>query len=100
MPPEQFNRRDLEIILEANRKAVEIETAVAERNEEIIDLLTSNKLLTEQMDSKLDKLVEQKINKLLEKNEEISKDLFQIRVLYIAAILTIVAQIVEIFLKK
>jgi hypothetical protein len=100
MPPEQFNRRDLEIILEANRKAVEIETAVADRNEEIIDLLTSNKLLTEQMDSKLDKLVEQKINKLLEKNEEISKDLFQIRVLYIAAILTIVAQIVEIFLKK
>jgi hypothetical protein len=100
MPPEQFNRRDLEIILEANRKAVEIETAVADRNEEIIDLLTSNKLLTEQMDSKLDKLVEQKINKLLEKNEDISKDLFQIRVLYIAAILTIVAQIVEIFLKK
>ena len=100
MPPEQFNRRDLEIILEANRKAVEIEIAVADRNEEIIDLLTSNKLLTEQMDSKLDKLVEQKINKLLEKNEEISKDLFQIRVLYIAAILTIVAQIIEIFLKK
>ena len=98
--PEQFNKKDLEIILEVNRKAVEIETTVADQNEEIISLLETNKLLSEQMDAKLDKLVEQKINKLLEKNDEISRDLFQIRVLYIAAIMTIIAQIVEIFLKR
>jgi hypothetical protein len=98
--PEQFNRRDLQIILEVNKKAVEIETTVADQNEEIISLLTFNKTLTEQMDSKLDKLVEQKINKLLEKSEETSRDLFKIRILYVAAIMTIIGQIIEIFLKK
>ena len=98
--PEQFNKKDLEIILEVNKKAVEIETTVAEQNEEIISLLSDNKALTERMDRKLDELVERKINKLLEKSEETSKDLFKIRVLYIAAILTIVGQIIEIFLKK
>ena len=98
--PEQFNRRDLQIILEVNKKAVEIETTVADQNEEIISLLTFNKTFTEQMDSKLDKLVEQKINKLLEKSEETSRDLFKIRILYVAAIMTIIGQIIEIFLKK
>lgn len=98
--PEQFSKKDLEIILEVNKKAVEIETTVADQNEEIISLLTDNKSLNERMDKKLDDLIERKITKLLEKSEETSKDLFKIRVLYIAAILTIVGQIVEIFLKK
>jgi uncharacterized coiled-coil protein SlyX len=98
--PEQFSKRDLEIILEVNKKAVEIETTVADQNEEIISLLTDNQRTMERMDNKLDELIERKINKLLEKSEETSKDLFKIRVLYIAAILTIVGQIVEIFLKK
>lgn len=98
--PEQFSKKDLEIILEVNKKAVEIETTVADQNEEIISLLADNKSLNERMDKKLDDLIERKITKLLEKSEETSKDLFKIRVLYIAAILTIVGQIVEIFLKK
>ncbi len=98
--PEQFSKKDLEIILEVNKKAVEIETTVADQNEEIISLLSDNKSLNERMDKKLDDLIERKITKLLEKSEETSKDLFKIRVLYIAAILTIVGQIVEIFLKK
>lgn len=97
---EQFSKRDLEIILEVNKKAIEIETAVVEQNEDIIAMLTKSQQLSEQMDRKLDELVEHKINKLIEKSEETSKDLFKIRVLYIAAILTIVGQIVEIFLKK
>jgi uncharacterized protein (DUF927 family) len=98
--PEQFNKKDLEIILEVNKKAVEIETTVAEQNEEIISLLSDNKVVNERIERKLDELVERKINKLLEKSDETSKDLFKIRVLYIAAILTIVGQIIEIFLKK
>lgn len=98
--PEQFSKKDLEIILEVNKKAVEIETTVADQNEEIISLLSDSKSLNERMDKKLDDLIERKITKLLEKSEETSKDLFKIRVLYIAAILTIVGQIVEIFLKK
>jgi hypothetical protein len=92
MPADQFNKKDLEIILEVNRKAVEIETAVAEQNEEIIVLLNNNKNNQENM--------EEKIDKILEKSEETSKDLFKIQVLFVTGLLALVAQIIQIFLRK
>jgi DNA anti-recombination protein RmuC len=98
--PEQFNKKDLEIILEVNKKAVEIETTVADQNEEIIALLTANKTLTEKMDEKIDELVDRKLNKLIEQSEETSKDLFKMRVLFITGILALIGQILEIFFKK
>ncbi|MGI0058142.1 MAG: hypothetical protein ACREBJ_00100 [Nitrosotalea sp.] len=90
--PEQYSKKDLEIILEVNKKAVEIENTVAEQNEEIIDLLTANKNLQEKMDEKLDKIVE--------RGEDTSKDLFKIQVLFITGLLALIAQIVQIFLRK
>ena len=92
MPIEQFNKKDLEIILEVNKKAVEIETTVADQNEEIIDLLNSNKDKQAIMDDKLDKIIE--------KGEETSKDLFKIQVLFVTGLLALVAQIIRIFLHK
>jgi uncharacterized membrane protein len=89
---ERVNKRDLEIILEVNRKAVEIETAVADQNEEIIKLLTDNQETQEQIEDKLDKI--------LEKSEETSKDLFKIQVLFVTGLLALVAQIIQIFIKK
>lgn len=89
---ERVHKKDLEIILEVNRKAVEIETAVADQNEEIIDLLNSCKDAQEKMDGKLDKLVKQ--------SEETSKDIFKMQVLFITGLLALVAQIVQIFLKR
>lgn len=89
--PEQFNKKDLEIILEVNKKAVEIETTVADQNEEIIQLLTDNKDQGDEMNKKLDKLVTQ--------SEETSKDLFKMRVLFITGILALIGQIIEIFLR-
>jgi hypothetical protein len=92
MPVDQFNKKDLEIILEVNRKAVEIETAVAEQNEEIIGLLNDSKDIQEKM--------EEKIDKILTKTEETSKDLFKIQVLFVTGLLALVAQIIQIFIKK
>jgi len=89
---ERLNKRDLEIILEVNRKAVEIETAVADQNEEIIGLLNDNQKSQEQIEEKLDKI--------LEKSEETSKELFKIQVLFVTGLLALVAQIIQIFLKK
>lgn len=88
----QVNKRDLEIILEVNRKAVEIETAVADQNEEIIGLLNDNHESQEKIEEKLDKL--------LEKAEDTSKDLFKIQVLFVTGLLALVAQIIQIFIKK
>jgi len=96
---EQFNKRDLQIILEVNRKAIEIETTVADQNEEIIDLLGANKDKQERLEEKLDKVIENN-GKIIDKGEAISKDLFKIQVLFITGILALIGQIIEIFLKK
>lgn len=90
--PDTINKKDLQIILEVNKKAVEIETVQVEQNEEIISLLTQNKGKQDKMDEKLDKIIE--------KGEESSKDLFKIQVLFVTGLLALVAQIIRIFLKK
>jgi len=89
---DHVNKKDLELILEVNKKAIEIETEVASQNEEIIELLTNNKSLQEKMDEKLDKLVKQ--------GEDTSKDLFRMQVLFITGLLSLVVQIIQIFVKK
>ena len=89
---DQFNKRDLDIILEVNKKAVEIETAVADQNEEIIDLLEKTVNAQDRVEKKLDKL--------LDESTDISKDLFRIRVLFVTGLLALVARIIRIFLRK
>ena len=88
---EQLNKKDLDTILEVNRKAVEIETEVASQNEEIIGALNSSKAKQDAMDSKIDKIISQ--------NEEISRDIFVMKVLYIGGILALVGQIIQLFVK-
>lgn len=89
---EQVNRKDLELILEVNKKAIEIETEVAEQNEEIIELLNDSHDLQEKMDEKLDKLVTQ--------SEETSRDLFKMQVLFGTGLVSLIIQVVQIFIKK
>jgi phosphomevalonate kinase len=54
---DSLNKRDLEIILEVNKKAIEIETEVAEQNESIISSLEK---LTEQQSD-----IKEKVEKLM-----------------------------------
>lgn len=89
---ERFNKKDLEVILEVNRKVVEIETAVAEQNEEIISALDDCKKQQED--------TAKNVEKILKLSEDTSKDLFKIQVLFITGLLALVAQIVRIFLRK
>lgn len=87
-----LNKKDLEIILEVNRKVIEIETEVVDQNEEIINLLTESKKLGEELDKKMDKLIDQ--------SDETNKDLFKIQVLFITGLLSLVIQVIQIFIKK
>lgn len=89
---DHVNKRDLELILEVNKKAIEIETEVADQNEEIIQRLDINQ--------KREEYIEEKIEKLLKQSEEMTKDLFRIQVLFITGILGLVIQIVQIFMHK
>lgn len=95
MPPEKLNdlvkKQDLEFILEVNRKAIEIETEVAEQNEEIIDSLTQIKKTQTDHDKKIDTLVKQ--------SDETNKDLFRIQVLFVTGLLSLVIQIIQMFQK-
>lgn len=89
---EHVNKKDLELILEVNKKAIEIETEVADQNEEIIELLTNNDKNQQRFAETLEKLVKQ--------SDEMNKDLFRIQVLFVTGLLGLIVQVVEIFLKK
>ena len=89
---DNVKKKDLELILEVNRKAIEIETTVVDQNEEIIEALTDIKKTQEEHEKKLDKIVEQ--------SDETNKDLFKIQVLFITGLLSLVIQVLQIFLKK
>lgn len=94
-----INKRDLDLILEVNRKAIEIETAVADQNEEVISLLHKNKELHEKTKDNLN-IIESKLDKLIKYSDEINKDIFKIQVLFLTGLLSLVFQIIQIFLKK
>lgn len=95
----QFNRKDFEVILEVNKKAIEIETAVADQNEEIITLLNQHKTHLEQHKSNLKEL-ECKTDKIHKQTEDLSKDMFKLQVLFVTGLLSLIAQIIQFFLKK
>jgi hypothetical protein len=96
---EQLHKKDLELILEVNKKAVEIETEVAEQNEMIVSLLTVNKERQDAIDKKLDQVVNEKLDKIVKQNEDISRDIFKVQVLFITGLLSLVIQVIQIFLK-
>lgn len=89
---DHINRKDLELILEVNRKAIEIETEVADQNEEIITRLDASQKREEELDNKLEKLIKQ--------SDEANKDLFRIQVLFVTGLLGLVIQIIQIFAHK
>lgn len=103
---DQINKKDLEVFLEVNKKAIEIEAEVVEQNEEIISLLNANKIQQDVLDSRFDDVetqisgVDVKIDKIIKQAEEISKDLFKIQVLFVTGLLSLVIQIIQIFVKK
>jgi hypothetical protein len=87
-----INKRDLEIILEVNKKAIDIETEVAEQNEEIITLLQESKKREEDL--------QKKAEKIHELAEDINKDLFKIQVLFLSGLISLILQVIQMFLKK
>jgi len=96
---DSLKRKDLDLILEVNKKAIEIETEVAEQNEEVISSLDEIKKSLEASGTKLD-AQDEKLDKIISSNDSLDKDLFRMQVLYIGGLLALVTQIVQIFLKK
>jgi ABC-type Fe3+-hydroxamate transport system substrate-binding protein len=115
-----FNKKDLDLILEVNNKAIEIQTAVADQNEEILELLGKIKEKNDKSDEKIDKTspkieemlgligkikekqdkCDEKLEKISSKTEEINKDIFKLQVLFVSGLLSLIIQIIQIFVKK
>ncbi len=100
-PPisEQLNKKDLELIIEVNRKAIEVETAVADQNEEIIDHLNKSNTSDLSLHDKADKNAKQH-EEIIKKIEELNKEIFKMQVLFITGLLGFIVQIVSLFVKK
>lgn len=93
-PPisEHLNKKDLELIIEVNRKAIEVETGVADQNEEIIGFLNKS--------DESDKKTQEKLDKIIKQNEELNKETFKMQVLFITGLLGLVVKIISLFIKK
>jgi hypothetical protein len=78
---DNIKRKDLDLILEVNRKAIELETEAVEQNEEIIKTINENKAIVTKSDEKMD-LIIKSLNQL-------DKDLFKLQVLFITGIFAI-----------
>lgn len=98
------NKEDLKLILEVNRKAIEIETAGVSQNEEILESLSIIKNNESNVTDLLKRIEEnekkssEKLEKITEKLNEIDKDLFRIQVLFVSGAISLVIQIIQMFI--
>ncbi len=96
---EYIYKRDIDMMMQVSSKAVELQAAVADQNEEIIEKL--NKVIEQnEKSSSQKKEMETKIDKIVKSHEELARDVFRIQVLFISGFVGIILQIVSIFLKK
>lgn len=96
---ENLKKKDLDIILEVNKKAIEIETEVAGQNEEIIAFLETNAEQHKDIIAKLDNIFEQN-EKIIEQNEKIDRSLFKFQVLVGTGVIGVIIQIVQMWIKN
>lgn len=93
---EALKKKDLDVILEVNKKAIEIETEVAEQNEEIIDALGKVQGNQDAIFKRIDR-----VNSTV---DEINRALYKIQVLFVSGFITIIMAVIglvaQIFLKK
>lgn len=88
---EHLNKKDLELILEVNKKVIEIETEVVEQNEEIISSLTN--LLKNQASHG------EKIDKIAKQSEDTNRDIFKIQVLFLTGLFSLIIQVIQLWKK-
>ena len=93
---ENISKKDLELILQVNRKTIEIQTAVTDQNEQIIESLDEIK----EKFKDISKINEDRNDKIIKLIEELNKDIYKIQVLFLSGLLAMVAQIIQMFLKK
>jgi hypothetical protein len=93
-----LNKRDLEIVLEVNKKSILIEMEVASQNEEIIKELEASEIRDDEILKQVETLNET-VDIIKKISEENSKDIYKIQILFLTGLLSLIIQIIQI-LKK
>lgn len=88
---DHLDKRDLEIILEVNKRAIEIGAEAIDQNEDIIRYLESGK-------SERAEIIK-KVDEVSDVVDEIKLDLFKIKILYVGGLLAIVGNVISRILK-
>lgn len=100
----QLDKDDIDLLLEVNKKAIELQTEISNQYEEIIDAIEEMDDETSQNKVNLEKLIdinkdfEIGLEKLSKDVKEIKDSMFKTGVLVSAGIVSIIIQIIEIFL--
>jgi len=88
---EQLNKKDLELILEVNKKAIDIQSEVAEQNEDILENL---------IDLKKNQITQgEKIDKLVKQSEDTNRDIFKIQILFLSGLFSLIIQVIQLWKK-
>jgi len=88
---EQLNKKDLELILEVNKKAIDIQSEVAEQNEDILGNL---------IDLKKNQITQgEKIDKLVKQSEDTNRDIFKIQILFLSGLFSLIIQVIQLWKK-
>lgn len=99
MVDENVKKKDLELILEVNKKAIEIEAEVIDQNEAIIEALNQITKTNENIIDNTDKIIKTH-EEVLKEIKIIDRNLFKIQILYISGLLALIGQIIQLFMKK
>ena len=100
----QLDKDDIDLLLEVNKKAIELQTEISNQYEEIIDAIEEMDDETSQNKVNLEKLIDTNkdfeigLEKLSKDVKEIKDSMFKTGVLVSAGIVSIIIQIIEIFL--
>lgn len=89
---ELLSKNDLTIILETNKKAIELQTSTASQNEDVLEQLED---ITDTLEKSLTKL-----DLLDKKIESIDKALYRLQIVLIVGILPIIFEIIKFAIGK
>lgn len=99
MDKDFLDKKDLDTILEVNKKAVQLETEVLAQNEEIIELLNEIASSGIKHDEEISEKIDDIDDKFAKKFAELEKSMFEIKALFAVGIVNVIIQIIMIFKK-
>lgn len=89
---DRISKHDIDVIMEVNKRSIQVQTEVMAQNEDIADELSDIKKSQICQDKKIDKLVKN--------SEDFSKELFQMKTLLLTSFVNIILQVISFLIKK